>query len=45
MVIGLDIEYRHSKGATVSVRQPDEGIEEDGTPYLGAQQVVECDVR
>ncbi|KAI9774713.1 MAG: hypothetical protein M1839_001674 [Geoglossum umbratile] len=43
MVIGLDIEYRHSKGATVSVWQPDEGFEMDGTPYLGARQVVECD--
>jgi hypothetical protein len=45
MVIGLDIEYRNSKGAAVSVWQPDEGFEEDGMPYLGVQQVIEWDVR
>ncbi|KAI9768153.1 MAG: hypothetical protein M1839_004180 [Geoglossum umbratile] len=41
MVIGLDIEYRNSKRATVSVWESDMGLDEDGTPYLRAKKTVD----
>jgi hypothetical protein len=44
-VIGLDIEYRGTKKATVSVWRPEEGIDEDGTPFLQVSQVVNAEVR
>jgi hypothetical protein len=44
MVVGLDIEYRASRMATVSVWVPEEGVEEDGTPYLGVKNIVESEV-
>ncbi|KAI9763111.1 MAG: hypothetical protein M1840_000923 [Geoglossum simile] len=41
MVVGLDIEYRGSKRATVSVWESDMGLDEDGTPYLSAKKTVD----
>ncbi|KAI9761447.1 MAG: hypothetical protein M1840_001791 [Geoglossum simile] len=43
MVVGLDIEYKDSRMATVSVWVPEEGVEEDGTPYLGVENTVKSE--
>jgi hypothetical protein len=45
VVVGLDIEYRGTKKATVSVWRPEEGIHEDNTPFLQVTQVVNAEVR
>ncbi|KAI9766497.1 MAG: hypothetical protein M1840_006454 [Geoglossum simile] len=45
MVVGLDIEYRGSKRATVSVWESDMGLDEDGTPYLRAKKTVDDEVQ
>jgi hypothetical protein len=44
MVVGLDIEYRGSKRATVSVWESDMGLKEDGTMYLRAKKTVNNEV-
>jgi hypothetical protein len=44
MVIGLDVQYRGSKTATMSVCQPDEGLDEENTPYLGVECVIDSQV-
>lgn len=41
LVLGLDIEYRNSKTATVSVWEYEEGIEEDGVPHVGVKKIVD----
>jgi hypothetical protein len=45
LVIGLDIEYRASKIATVSVWKPKKGFGEDGVPYLCVEKVVDNEAR
>ena len=45
LVVGLDIEYRSSKRATVSVWESQEGFDEDGVPYLCAIKIVNDEVR
>ena len=45
LMVGLDIEYRGSKRATVSVWQSEEGYEEDGVPYLCATKITDNEVR
>jgi hypothetical protein len=44
VVVGLDIEYRNSKRATVSMWRPELGVE-DGVSFLGVKQVIDSLVR
>ena len=41
LVLGLDIEYRNTKTATVSVWEYEEGIEEDGVRYISVKKIVD----
>jgi hypothetical protein len=45
VVIGLDIEYRESKKATVSVWESEIGSRDDETLYLQAKKTVDNNVR
>jgi hypothetical protein len=44
MVVGLDIEYRGTKKATVSVWRPRIGTDDDGEIFLEAEQTVKSEV-
>ncbi|KAI9760042.1 MAG: hypothetical protein M1840_002743 [Geoglossum simile] len=43
VVIGLDIVYRGTKEATVSIWKPEQGLDEDGIPFLGVKTIVDAE--